>query len=65
MKIRIRKLPPSGNLEGFDLHPHAFHSGEVYDVPSRLAEILILWGYAEPEMRRESRDRAADSKRGK
>ena len=65
MRIRIRKVPPSGNLEGFDLRSHQFKAGKVYEVPSRLAEILILWGYSEPEMRGQNRDRAADSKRQK
>jgi hypothetical protein len=62
-KIKMRGVPPTGSLEGFDLTPYHFQAGEVYDVPSRLAEVLVLWGYAELEIRRKSRDEAADKKR--
>lgn len=60
VKIRIRKVPPSAFLEGFDLRPYQFLVGHVYELDHRLAEVLIMWGYAEPEMRREQRDQAAD-----
>ena len=56
-------MPPSLTLEGFDLSLYHFQAGQVYDVPSRLAEVLVLWGYAELELRRKSRDEAADKKR--
>jgi hypothetical protein len=59
----MRGVPPTDSLEGFDLTPYQFQAGQVYDVPSRLAEVLVLWGYAELEMRRKSRDQAADKKR--
>jgi len=59
----MRGVPPTGSLEGFDLTPYHFQAGQVYDVPSRLAEVLVLWGYAELELRRKSRDEAADKKR--
>ena len=51
MKIRIRKAPDIDSLEGFDLRPFDFRSGQVYDVSRRLAELLILWQHAslEPE----------------
>jgi hypothetical protein len=63
MKVRIRGVPPTSILEGFDLHPYRFQAGQVYNVPSRLAEVLVLWGYAELETLRESRGEAADKKR--
>ena len=59
----MRGVPPTGRLEGFDLTPYHFQAGQVYDVPSRLADVLVLWGYAERERRRISRDEAADKKR--
>jgi hypothetical protein len=62
-RIKLRGVPPTGSLEGFDLTPYHFQAGQVYDVPSRLAEVLVLWGYAELEIRRKSSDEAADKKR--
>lgn len=58
MRIRMIKVPSNGNrdLEGFDLS--RFEVGHVYEIGPRLAELLIVCGYAEPEMRK--RDRAAD-----
>ena len=61
MKVKMRGVPPTDSLEGFILPPYHLQAGHVYDVPSRLAEVLILWGYAELEMR--SDDEAADKKR--
>lgn len=65
MKVRIRWVPPTRTLEGFDLSAYHFEAGHIYDLPSRLAEVLVLWGYAELEMRREPRAEAADKKRRK
>lgn len=44
-------------MEGFDLR--SFEPNHVYDVGHRLADLLIVMDYAEPEMRRE-RDTADD-----
>jgi hypothetical protein len=63
VRIRIRKVPPSTQLEGFDLRPFAFREGGVYDVGHPLAEVLIVWGYAEPEMRRPDREAIPDKPR--
>jgi hypothetical protein len=63
MRIRIRKVPPSEYLEGFDLRSFQFHVAEVYEVGHHLAKVLIVWGYAVPEMRRADRDQAADKDR--
>jgi hypothetical protein len=62
-RVKIRVVPPTGSLEGLDLIPFHFRAGQVYDVPSRVAEVLVLWGYAELERRRKPRDEAADKKR--
>jgi hypothetical protein len=62
VKIRIRKVPPSTFLEGYDLRPYDFRAGYVYELDRRLGEVLIVWGYAEPEMRSKDRDQAADKK---
>jgi NADH:ubiquinone oxidoreductase subunit B-like Fe-S oxidoreductase len=40
---------PTRNLGGFDLSH--FGLGQVYDVAPRLAELLVVCGYAEPVMR--------------
>ena len=58
MRVRITKPPSKSDcdLEGFDVS--RFVVGQVYDVGARLGELLILCGYAEPEMR--WRDIAAD-----
>ena len=47
VRIRIRKVPPSNQLEGFDLQPYAFRQGQIYTVNQQLASVLISWGYAE------------------
>jgi hypothetical protein len=58
MRIRILKLPPTNErLEGFDVSRCDFIKGESVDVPTRLAEVLLLWNYAAPERRREARER--------
>jgi NADH:ubiquinone oxidoreductase subunit B-like Fe-S oxidoreductase len=61
MRVRMVKRPTTGDcdLEGFDVS--RFEVGEVYEVGPRLAELLIVCGYAEPEMR--PRDRAAEQSR--
>jgi hypothetical protein len=59
----MRGVPPSLTLEGFDLKPYHFEAGHAYDLPSRLAEVLVLWGYAELEMRQQPRADAADKRR--
>jgi hypothetical protein len=45
LRIRIRSLPESGELEQFDLR--RFRSGQIYAVPTQLASLLIIAGYAE------------------
>jgi hypothetical protein len=59
MRIRITKAPiptECRDLEGFNVS--RFEIGQLYTVGPRLAELLIVCGFAEPEMRtveRESR----------
>jgi hypothetical protein len=45
LQIRINSLPRSGEFDEFDLR--RFRVGEVYDVPTRLASLLLISGYAE------------------
>ena len=45
--IRIINLPESGHFQEFDLR--AFRVGSRYELGHRLAEVLILMGYAEPQ----------------
>jgi hypothetical protein len=47
MKVRIRRAPPSRVLEGVDLGPVKFEAGRVYDLEPRVAEVLLVRGYAE------------------
>jgi hypothetical protein len=60
MRIRIRRVPLADSIEGIDLRHFRFCEGQVYDVGPRLAELLIVLGYAEPENRE---DHAADARR--
>jgi hypothetical protein len=62
MRIRLIALPKRGELEEFDLH--LYRLGEAYDLPSQLASVLLIGGYAElaPPVRRET---AADTGRSK
>jgi hypothetical protein len=53
--IRILKVPPGTEFEGFNLHRYLFQPGEVAQVPRRLAEALIAADFAEPEMRKAQR----------
>jgi hypothetical protein len=53
LRIRITKLPPAAEFEGFDLR--RFEIGCVYDVGIRLAELLVFAGFATIEMRMNER----------
>jgi hypothetical protein len=46
MRIRIKSLPDPGEMDEYDLR--RFRPGDVYDVASKLASLLILTGHAEP-----------------
>jgi hypothetical protein len=45
LRIRYLAIPKDGDFDEFDLR--RFRVGEVYDVPLRLASLLIIAGYAE------------------
>jgi hypothetical protein len=45
MRIRLTAWPADGEFDEFDLRQ--FRVGEIYDVPTRLASLLIIAGYAE------------------
>jgi hypothetical protein len=34
-------------LEGIDLGPYRFETGRVYELERRVADVLLLWNYAE------------------
>jgi hypothetical protein len=46
-RVRIRRVPPTGKLEGIDLTAYAFKNGMIYDVRPEVATVLLVWGYAE------------------
>jgi hypothetical protein len=54
----VLALPERGEFDEFDLA--RFRAGEVYVVPSRLASMLILAGYAEMVETGPPRAEAAD-----
>ena len=45
LRIRIKSLPVPGEFDEFDLH--LYRVGLSYELPMRLASLLILGGYAE------------------
>src|SRR5206468_9147344 len=45
LRIRIKSLPPPGEFDEYDLRPYRI--GGTYELPLRLASLLILGGYAE------------------
>ena len=45
MRIRLTGWPVDGDFDEFDLRQ--FRVGGIYDVPTRLASLLIIAGYAE------------------
>ena len=45
MRIRLTARPIGSDFDEYDLR--RFTVGEVYEVPTRLASILIISGYAE------------------
>jgi hypothetical protein len=67
VRIRITSLPGRGELDEFDLR--RLRIGEVYDLPSHLASILLIGRHAElttplrPDGRRDQRHRAARTSR--
>lgn len=61
MRIRITQRLPAPEYEGYDVRHLVV--GQTYDMTSRLATLLVVGGYAMPEMR--LLDRAADRAPGK
>ena len=45
MRIRFLAIPKDGDFDEFDLR--RFRTGEIYEVPTQLASMLIIAGYAE------------------
>jgi hypothetical protein len=50
VRIRIKGKPDSREIAEFDAR--TFVVGETIEVPARLATLLIVGGYAEPEIER-------------
>ena len=61
LRVRIVRRPPSRMLEGVDLGMRAYEEGRVYEVEPTVANVLILWEYAEPVVG--SADRSAVPRR--
>jgi hypothetical protein len=53
VRIRILKVPQASEFIPFDVS--RFQVDKVYEVGTRLAELLIVCGYAAPEMRSDDR----------
>jgi hypothetical protein len=49
LRIRIKSLPARGEFDEYDLRP--YRVGGTYELPTRLATLLILGGYAESAAR--------------
>ena len=47
VKVRVLRVPPSRALEGIDLRPYKLREGNVYDLEPQVAQVLIVWKYAE------------------
>ena len=45
LRIRVKSLPAPGEFDEFDLR--LYRIGLTYELPMRLASLLILGGYAE------------------
>ena len=58
LRIRVKALPDAGEFDEFDLSH--FRPGGIYVVPSHLASLLILSGYAELVEEHSRRAEAAD-----
>ena len=58
LRIRLTSLPPPGEFDEFDLSH--FRVGGVFLVPSYLASVLIIAGYAELMDDHPARAEAAD-----
>jgi hypothetical protein len=55
LRIRIIRKPSPRDVEGYDVN--RFEVGELFDVGPRLADLLVIGGYAIVEMRRTERGR--------
>jgi hypothetical protein len=46
-RVRIRRVPPTRVLEGVDVSAYGFRAGQVYELDTRVANVLLAWDYAE------------------
>lgn len=58
LRIRLKAMPDPGEFDEFDLSH--FYPGGIYVVPSHLASLLIISGYAELADEPSRRAEAAD-----
>jgi hypothetical protein len=65
MRVRIVKVPPAVRLEGLDLRPFKLRSGEMRNLRSPVADVLVDWGYAEPVPAAARPDKSARESRKK
>jgi hypothetical protein len=47
MRVRITMTPPANECDEYPVHH--LRTGHVYELSARLAELLVLSGYAVPE----------------
>jgi hypothetical protein len=45
LRVRITGIPPAGEFDEFDLR--RYRIGDIYELPLRLATLLIIGGFAE------------------
>lgn len=60
VRVRIVRLPPEDRRTAFEIDLRPYEIGGVYEVGPRIAEYLIVMGFAEPDI---PRDQAADKSR--
>jgi hypothetical protein len=53
VRVRIVRLPPEERRGSYEVDLRPYQVGGVYEVGPRIAEYLIVMGFAEPESRQE------------
>ncbi len=70
VRVKITRLPPIDRRSAYEIDLRSYEVGSVYDVGPRIAEYLIVMGFAVPEETRQEPadqefDQAADWKRSR
>ena len=55
IRVRVLRVPPSRALEGIDLRPYKLQEGSIYELEPQVANVLIVWKYAEQVSRPRAR----------